>query len=217
VVPRQSKTGGVSGSDNPYGHVVLGNVFKGEGEDFEKTAMDRAIPTTKPRAGVDAKNELAPTEEATAQAAASMPALDGATDYVPPTPVATAQQSAEQEMQYLQSLVSTPEEAPTSAPILPVAVPQELMSFTRKRIRVRISSSKFGNYRGHYLHVVDNPDYLILFYDTDDSGFEPPHTDRDDPISIRCEDKEYKVYYMGMDFDLNMNNLGMQVYIKNKE
>jgi len=227
VLPRQSEQGGVMDSKNPYGQVVM------EGSAaFQQTVNNLLSPKTEEVVSVPTiahsfspKTEEvggAPTEVSpTTQAVAGMPKIAGAKTYVPP--VQDRQAEADNDIKYLEALagieegnISSPPTRQPAAP-LPMGVPPELISFERKRIRVRISGSKFGKYKGHYLHIVDDPKYLILFYDVDDAGFEPPITERDEPITVSCEDQEYKVYYMGMDFDLKMNNLGMQVYIKHKE
>jgi hypothetical protein len=219
VLPRVNHTGGVTSSANPYGQIVKGSKHTGAGESLTISELTHSIPSQVPRAGEDHKNEVAEEEEVTEEVLA---VVDPAT--MQPVNEAQPIQPAKREKEYLQPReVSNAEylesltQDPIVAPVQAIPAVGNILDIERKRIRVRISGSKFGNYKGHYVHVVDGPDYLILFYDVDDTGYEPPYTEKGDPITVRCEDKEHKVYYMGMDFDLQMNNLGMQVYIKHKE
>lgn len=218
VLPRVSFEGGIKNSENPYGEVVMGKSYKGVGEDMTIDDIQHSMPTERPRAGVDTKSIQTQEEEDVSEevlAVVDPETLQVASEPADPVQEPRPYQEPEADIGYLQSMAyGNPPSSPLASA---VPVQQELLNFKRKRIRVRISGSKFGNYKGHYVHVVDGPDYLILFYDVDDAGYEPPYTDKGDPITVRCEDKEHKVYYMGMDFDLKLNNLGMQIYIKHKE
>jgi hypothetical protein len=227
VLPRMTNNGGIVNSDNPYGYINIGSSFDhGTGKSVVQPLAER-IPSRMHRAGETLEEEVlslveavepvvtpAPVEVVHAPVPTPAPIEKGATVYTAPS---------ERDISYLQRIASG-QEAYTPAPVHPISpiVPvmlsaEDILTIPRKKIPVRISGSKFGKYRGHYLHIVVSSDFLVMFYDTDGAGFEPPTSDANDPITVSCEGAEHKVYYMGMDFDLQINNLGMQIYIKHKE
>jgi len=72
----------------------------------------------------------------------------------------------------------------------------------------------FGTYRGTYRHVYVSPDFITLVYDQDAAVYSPPPADT--LFTVSCGDKEYEVYFMGIEFDMPCLDGGVQVMIRNK-
>ena len=234
IIPATGDFGGVKGSSNPYGTIVQGNTYigvEGNKEDFRYR-----IPTQTRRSGEP--DNLYIDEEEEEEEDIKVLSAEQTKDFVDPVKRDAWGDVMEQEgndvllashVKYLEDIINTP--IPTEQFYTPSLPPERtyttsyptppvdmslLKGIDKKRIRVRISGP-FGNYRGHCVHFVDSEACLVLFYDVNETGFEPPISSLDQPMTVSCGDKNHKVYYLGMDIDLHTNDLGMQIYLKHKE
>ena len=188
-VPEVSLTGGVEGSDNPYGTIVVGKVYKGS-EDNAVGEFRPDILNTK-----EEKEEEEEVEEETSE------------EDISPQQVLVKEKGEELE----DILDSLKEEAVTTesqekctqlfSPVISAPV------ISTKIVQV---SGEFGTFKGKYRDIIVQDKLVILTYVEDDPVFTPPAATK--PIIIGCESSEYKVYYTGIEFSLPQYKLGVQVF-----
>jgi hypothetical protein len=200
-VPRMSKRGGIQGSDNPHGTAVMGSKLTcgADGAGFEKVGEVDVQHLQKEPDLVEEDPEEVPeeveAEEWDEEAVAEE--IEELQNYVPP-----------QE-----------EETPRTVPVdlssfkfrgETIPVPQGYGKGTpKKRIKM---SGEFGTYRGKYTHLVETDELVVLLYDLLDPVYSPPPADK--AFTISCGKESHKVYFAGIEFELDFLGQGVQVFVK---
>lgn len=191
-VPRMSKKGGIVGSDNAHGTIIQGERLTCGPDGTGFTSMG----TLDPVSGLQAVEEV------------PEPEVEEESENWDEEEVA---KDLEELSQY------EPVEMPTDPPSrgqgpitfeLPIA-PKYLKQPDKKKIKMQGS---FGTYRGKYTNIQETDDLVVLLYDLSDPVYSPPPSA--EPFTISCGKQSHKVYFAGIEFELDFLNQGVQVFVK---
>ena len=81
-------------------------------------------------------------------------------------------------------------------------------------VKVTLKGS-FGKYRGEYLSVHREDEFLVLVYPEDASVFSPP-PDLQESLTVTCGNEVHEVYYPGIEFTLPAYGIGVQLMVFRK-
>jgi len=81
-------------------------------------------------------------------------------------------------------------------------------------VKVTLKGS-FGKYRGEYLSVHREDEFLVLVYPEDASVFSPP-PDLRESLTVTCGNEVHEVYYPGIEFSLPAYGIGVQLMVFRK-
>jgi hypothetical protein len=237
IIPRQTMFGGIDGSDNPYGKIIIGKTYKGT---RDRGRLKHMVPNRKSVAGIDNKVDSSslPTEEEeyndedeTVEKAAPVAAVRKKESVI--QQVADPAESTEEEEEVveedlgqvikdneelLENIIKGKPIPETRAPVVQAARPVSTLSIYNKTRHSIVIKTPFGKFKGRCVHIADSETSVIVIYSKKDAMFEPAsNAPGSAPIELEYQGKKTKVYYLGMDIDLETDNLSMQVYFKHKE
>lgn len=197
-VPITSQYGGVEGG-GAYGKVVQGSVITAgpNGEGF--------VPI-KPLIPSFAQEEEEPVPEHEKVAGQSNHA-DAIRQLMQAQPQQAVQQPIPQQVPYHHT------QPQLTAP--PVDFSQTLPAPEPEPIVEAKLSGPFGSFKGKYTHIIVKEDLLVLVYPEDASVFSPPANG--ESFKISCQQGDYSVYFVGIEFDLPFIGKSVQVMIRNTD
>ena len=234
LLPRARKHGGVQGSSNPYGSIVVGEKITQQGrEPFQPQWLEQGgVPTndevvmpeiTSEGIELESVDEPSPVEEADQKVAEEQEEREGEFQ----EQIIRAKDAEAQ----LASIMERSTEVSTDAPPMDV---EALCSLLQTQLtgsgvlsaptsvsapspesapQVRVTmQGVFGTYRGKYLFCYDFPGLVVLVHDLDAPVFTPPPST--DLFNLSCQDSTYGVYFAGIEFELPFAKCGIQVMIR---
>ena len=80
--------------------------------------------------------------------------------------------------------------------------------FVPKKISMK---GDFGKFRTNCNHVIVTAEYVALIIGPEESVFTPP-VNSENSITLSCDDFDYKVYFIGTEFELDFINCSIQVF-----
>jgi len=233
LVPICTRTGGIEKSANPYGKVIAGSVITSSGDGkgetslgtfvpkhiLDKSMLPKNIKKNGKKAGqrVYLNGEGAEQEELNAQLddligedAVVMPEhLDPDTifDMSEATGAALADQARRAGDHTEQAMMDSGRRraAAAAAVAAPLAAPTEPP-------KTVILKGSFGKSRGKYAHVCIDNEFVVLIYDLEASVYTPPESD--EVFTLSCENEDYAVSFVGIEFELSFMNSGVQVMVR---
>ena len=234
LLPRARRHGGVQGSSNPYGSIVVGEKITQQGrEPFQPRWLEQAgVPT----------NDEAVMPEITSEGIVLESVDEPSPVEVADQKVAEEQEEREGEFQeqitrskdaeaQLASIMERSIEVSTDAPPMDVEALCNLLQAqltgsgmlsapdpasapppeSAPQVRVTMQGG-FGTYRGQYLFCYDFPGLIVLVHDLDAPVFSPPPST--DLFNLSCQDSSYGVYFAGIEFELPFAKCGIQVMLR---
>lgn len=217
TVPRHSNTGGIEGSENPYGDIVPGTTYTGEEQktsDFTRDAHKvlELQGKIKEPAPTPAPQEPAPTM---VEQQAPQPEPQPAEPAPAPQP---AMDPILQNMLTKIAAAPTPSVNMAPSPVAAqVPTPTPIPAPEAKKHTVVMSGS-FGSYRGKYSEVIVNQECVCLLYDADSEGvYTPPVTPSGQSMSLTYNKETLPVFYVGLEIELEFAGRVMQVYFREKQ
>jgi hypothetical protein len=109
----------------------------------------------------------------------------------------------------VQHINTPPSVARAALTALQTAPIVDVKAVAKKRVKM---SGDFGTYRGKYTHMQDTDDLIVLMYDLQDPVYSPPAST--EPFTISCGRQSHKVYFAGIEFELDFLDQGVQVFVK---
>ena len=193
-VPVVNKKGGIEGSSNPYGKIIVGDRISGDESDgtqviepFAPTLLEEKLKKAeeKPkRKRRRIKQKQQENEEQIADLIEEPPVQEDSEVFVEEIVEETASASPAQ---------NDPQVAPRKA--------QTVISFT----------GTFGKFRGKYSDILRQDPFVILRYDLEEASYTPPAGD--EPFDITVDGETLKVCFYGVEFTLPDLNEGVQVML----
>jgi hypothetical protein len=152
LLPYVSACGGVSGSSNPFGQIVAGNVITGSqiGEPLVPMHERQAV-------GKGSRKKASRPKQAAVKVPAETEELLDILD---------------KDIQEIDDVItkSTAKAANIGVDLQSI----DLYAIPNNDIRLKISHSRFGTFKGTYKHLVQTDKFLVVFYDVKSAGYEPP-------------------------------------------
>lgn len=188
-VPVSSPTGGIVGSNRPFGNVVIGKTIKGYDESNNPIYDDfpEVVASLQNRATiVDGQGRQVVSKETLEKAAKVKEKKDNEMD------------EETRMMNELAAQINSKKEEPEE---------EEL-----EEIKIRLTGSHFGMFSGTSRGVEENDEFVTVVYYMDDNIYVPPVSDQ--PVKLHWNGKKLELYYNGISIELASLNLFLVVFNK---